>query len=78
MAEKRAIKNTRDYKTPKKEQVDKMLESSDSLNYSSFAPIKDDTPEESATAYMQHVEITFSRLFTELAKMKNYLEILHE
>ena len=60
MAEKRAIKETREYKTPKKIKVDEMFETSNISNYSPFQSSDAVTPEENAQAYMVHVESTLS------------------
>ena len=70
MAEKQAIKQTRSYKTPKKEAIDKTIRDSPVMKYESISLDTEQTSDEQAEDYVRHIDATFKAIISEIEKVK--------
>ena len=78
MAEKQSIKHTRNYKTPKKQAIEKSIHVSPVLKYDSITLDGEQTSDEQAEEYVRQIDETFRSIISEIEKVKQNQNKINE
>ena len=78
MAEKRATKIARDFKTPKKEKVEKMFDKTMIMDYQAFEADESSNPAQNFAMFLQHTDQAFRFLFNQVEILQKNQEKMQQ